>query len=229
MNQTAEQAAEQAAAVASRLAQVQSRITEAGGDLAKTQVLAVTKGFGPWAITAAAAAGLNQIGENYAQELLSKCRELPAPTLEQTQMHFIGHAQTNKVRLIAELVDVWQCVDRPSLVAEIAKRCGQATVMLQLNVSGAASQGGCAPEQAAELLSQATDAGLDVVGVMAIGAQGSPEIVRTSFEKAQRFADKHQLPQRSFGMSGDLEQAIAAGSTMLRIGTALFGQRPLTR
>ncbi len=212
-----------------RLEQIRSRIADAGGDPTEVQVLAVTKGFGAWAIEAAHAIGLTQVGENYAQELANKWQEVPAEIASQTQVHFIGHLQTNKVRLAATIVHVWQCVDRSSLVTEIAKRNTvndlAPTVMLQLNVSGVASQGGCSPDQAGDLLAQATDTGLDVIGVMAIGAQGSPEEVRSSFKKVRRFADDHDLLHRSIGMSGDLELAVAAGSTMLRIGTALFGPR----
>ncbi len=222
----------QANAVHQHLEQIRSRIVDAGGDPAKVQVLAVTKGFGAWAIAAAHAVGLTQVGENYAQELVSKWQEVPTEVSSQTQVHFIGHLQTNKVRIAAPIVDVWQCVDRPSLVVEIAKRSTtvdiRPAVMLQLNASGAASQGGCSLDQADALLAQTVDVGLDVIGVMAIGAQGSPEKARSSFEKVRRFADDHELLHRSIGMSEDLEQAIAAGSTMLRIGTALFGPRPQT-
>ena len=232
--------------VSAQLAKVRSRIVDAGGDPSKVQVLAVTKGFGPSAIVAAYRAGLTQIGESYAQELVGKLRaltdgsaassagqmpsqvaeQMPSQVAEQIQVHFVGHAQTNKVRLLAKHVDVWQSIDRPSLVDEVAKRCGQATVMLQLKVSGAPSQGGCVLAQAPDLLARANDAGLDVIGVMAIGAQGAPETIRNGFETVRRFADDHGLAHRSFGMSGDLEQAIASGATMVRVGTALFGPRP---
>lgn len=216
-------ASDLAASVARRLEVVWERITDAGGDPEQVQVVAVTKRYGAWAVDAALDVGLSQIGENYAQELAAKWANLPDGVTAQTQLHFIGRLQTNKVRLITPWVDVWQSVDRPSLIAELARRSPGASIMLQLNVTGSDTQGGCTPSQADDLLLRARDAGLEVVGVMAIGPLGPPDVVRAGFEIVQRFADSHQLVQRSIGMSGDLEQAVAAGTTMVRIGTALFG------
>lgn len=212
--------------VARRLEIVRGRIADAGGDPEQIEVVAVTKGFGAWAIEAAVGAGATMVGESYAQELEAKAPELDVEILERVDIHFIGAMQTNKVRKVAHLVAVWQSVDRPSLVREIAKRAPGAQIMLQLDVAGVAGQGGCVVEDAPVLLQQALDAGLDVVGVMAIGPQGEPPLVRAAFERVARFADQHSMVQRSMGMTGDLESAVAAGTTMIRVGTALFGERP---
>ena len=105
-------------------------------------VVAVTKGFGPDVIEAAVEAGCRCIGENYAQELAGK-REV----LERLgpHVHFIGHLQSNKVRLVAPLVGVWETVDRPSIATEIARRSTGARVLIQVNTTGRASKSGCPP------------------------------------------------------------------------------------
>jgi len=209
-----------------RADRVRQRIEDAGGDPDLVEIVAVTKGFGPWAIEAAVAAGLATVGESYVQEMQSKVGELTSDTREAARIHFIGSLQTNKVRAAVPIVDVWQSVDRPSLVKELAKRAPGAAVMLQLDIADVAAQGGCPLEQAPDLLALATGRGLDVVGVMAIGPQADNDVVTAAFRRAVAFADEHALPRRSLGMTGDLEAAVAAGTTMIRVGTALFGERP---
>lgn len=209
-----------------RIDLVKERIADAGGDPDHVEVIAVTKGFGSWAIETAVAAGATLVGENYAQELVAKGARLDPAVRERAQIHFIGQLQTNKVRMLAGVVDVWQSVDRPSLVRELGRRIPGARVLLQLDVANAATQGGCRPDAAGDLLSMARDLGLDVAGVMAIAPQGTSSEVLSAFQQAVGFADDHELPVRSLGMSGDLEQAVRAGSTLIRVGTALFGERP---
>ncbi len=205
---------------------VRERIAAAGGDPDHIDIVAVTKGFGAWAIEAACEAGLTLVGESYVQEMAAKVPELPASTREQIEIHFIGTLQSNKVRHAARSVDVWQSVDRPSLVAELAKRVPGARVLLQLDIAGVAAQGGCPLAEAPDLLERARQAGLDVVGVMAIGPQADPHVITEAFRSAVAFADDHALAHRSLGMTGDLEAAVASGTTMVRVGTALFGERP---
>jgi pyridoxal phosphate enzyme (YggS family) len=207
---------------------IRARVVAAGGDPARVRLLAVTKGQPLAAVEAALAVGLVDIGESYAQELAAKADALadaadgstPAP-----RWHFIGHLQRNKVRLIAPFVHLWQSVDRLSLAAEIAHRAAGAAVLVQVNVSGAEQQGGCPPERVAAIVEGCTDLGLEVQGLMAIGAQGTPEVVRAGFRVVRDLADQLGLPERSMGMSGDLEAAVAEGATMIRVGTALFGPR----
>src|SRR5215204_476081 len=119
-----------AATVADALQRVRDRIEAAGGDGA-VAVLAVTKGFGSEAIDAALAAGCKAIGENYAQELLAK-RE----AAEHAEVHFIGQLQTNKVRQVAGLVDVYETVDRARLANEIGRRNRGARVLVQVDTTG---------------------------------------------------------------------------------------------
>ena len=212
--------------VRERAERVRQRIADAGGDPARIGIVAVTKGFSSEAIDAAAAAGLPMIGENYAQELRAKWEEIEPATRQEIDVHFIGRLQSNKVRQLAGVVDVWQSVDRERLVSEIARHDPGAAIFVQLDVSGTATQGGCPLEEAAPLVEAARSKGLDVAGCMAIGPQGGPSEIEVAFAQVARFADRHHLEHRCMGMSADLEAAVRAGSTMVRIGTALFGTRP---
>jgi pyridoxal phosphate enzyme (YggS family) len=210
--------------VTANLAEVRRRIAEAGG-AERVRLLAVTKGFGVDAVDAALRAGITDIAESYAQELLAKRAEVAAgdPT-----WHFIGRLQTNKVRQLVGVVDVWQSVDRATLGDELAKRSPQARVLLQVNVSDEPQKGGCGPHEVPALVNRLRKDDLDVVGLMAIGATGEPEAARPGFRLLNRLADDLGLPERSMGMSADLEVAVEEGSTMVRIGRALFGDRPRT-
>lgn len=203
-----------------RLVRVRARISDAGGDPERITIVAATKGILPDLIPYAIGQRVVDLGESYAQELVGK-----AEIIEGARWHFIGVLQRNKVRLIAPFVHLWQSVDRLSLAAEIARRAPGAGVLVQVNVAGAAQQGGCPPARVPSVVESCTDLGLEVRGLMAIGAQGSESDVRAGFRVVRELADRLELPERSMGMSGDLEAAVAEGTTMVRIGTALFGPR----
>jgi PLP dependent protein len=206
--------------VVERLELVRERIARAGG--VDVEVIAVTKGFGPEAVHAALAAGLHRVGENYAQELLAK-RE----ALSLAEVHFIGRMQSNKVRSLVEVVDVFESVDRRSLIEELARRIPGATVLIQVNSTGEPDKGGCAPDHVADLVGLAGDAGLHVDGLMTVGpTHGGPGAARPGFRVVRRLVDDLGLRQCSMGMSDDLEVAVAEGSTRIRVGTGLFGERP---
>ncbi len=209
------------AGVAERLDDVRARIAAAGGT--NVRIVAVTKGFGADAIEAAVGAGCRDIGENYAQELTAKLVDVrgPAPVV-----HFVGHLQTNKVRQLAPVVDVWQTVDRLAAVEALSRRAPPgAIVLVQVNVAEEPEQGGCAPSDTPAVVEAAVDAGLDVIGLMAIGRAGEPDAARPGFRLLRRLVDDLGLVECSMGMSGDLEVAVEEGSTMVRVGTALFGPR----
>lgn len=205
---------------------VRDRIAAAGGDPDAVALLAVTKGFGPEVAIAAAEAGLVDLGENYAQELVAKAPAV-AEAGHEVRWHAIGRLQRNKVRQLAGVVHLWQSVDRASLGAEIAKRAPGARVLVQVNVSDEPQKGGCPPEEAPELVRALGDGGLVVEGLMTVGRTGPPDEARAGFTLLSRLADRLDLPVRSMGMSGDLEAAVAEGSTMVRVGSALFGPRPV--
>lgn len=208
-----------------RIDQVRDRIASAGGDPDSVVLLAVTKGFGPEVALAAAEAGLVDLGENYAQELVAKA-PVVAEAGHEVRWHAIGRLQRNKVRSLAPVVHLWQSVDRLSLGLEIARRAPGARVLVQVNVSDEPQKGGCAPAEAPDLVAGLVDAGLDVEGLMTVGRTGAPAEARTGFALLRGLADDLSLPVRSMGMSGDLEAAVAEGSTLVRVGAALFGPRP---
>lgn len=211
---------------------VRSRIADAGGDPAAVRIIAVTKGHPASAVAAAAAAGLLDVGESHVQELVAKVFALEARAALEgaaepppVRWHMIGRLQRNKVRDAAPHVHLWQTIDRLAAAAEVAHRAPGAAVLVQVNVARAPQQGGCPPERVAAVVEGCVDLGLDVRGLMAIGPQGTTEEVRRGYRTVRRLADQLGLPERSMGMSGDVEAAVAEGATMIRVGSALFGPR----
>ena len=195
------------------------------------RVIAVTKGFGPEAVRAARAAGLRDLGENYAAELVDKAEVVAGARTgggadaEAVVWHFLGAIQRNKVAHLAPIVGLWQSVARSSEGERIARFAPGAQVLVQIDATGLAGRNGCAPEGAGELVAQLRDTGLHVRGLMTVAAPGDAA-ARDAFETVGRLADRLGLEERSMGMTDDLEAAVAAGSTMVRVGRALFGARP---
>lgn len=214
-----------AESVARGLEVVRSRISGAGGLPDDVRIVAVTKGFGPDAVGAAVGAGCTDIGENYAQELLAK---VPALVESGATVHFLGGIQRNKIGRIAAEVDLWQSVDRVEVAATIARQAPGARVLVQVDLlEGAmAGRGGVPVGGVAALVEDLKGLGLSVEGLMAIGPP-PPADPEPGFRRVAALAQELGLSEVSMGMSGDLEAAVRAGSTMVRIGTALFGPRPL--
>jgi len=250
-----------------RLSEVRRRIAAAGGGGRHISIVAMTKGFGPDAVRAAVAAGVRDVGENYADELVAKHAQVEGspPAVEGTAgaeptgppyvydlgddseagaprargapdlggagggatraWHFLGRVQRNKVKRLAPLVHLWQTVDRTAAGQEIARRAPGARVLVQLNVSGQPGRTGCAPADAPALVDGLRAMELDVVGLMAIGPPGPPESARSAYRDLAAMADWLELPERSMGMTDDLEVAVEEGTTMVRVGRALFGSR----
>ena len=198
--------------VADRISLVRDEIIRAGG--VGVQLVAVTKSFPRDAIAAAVLGGCDAVGENYAQELLAKVEEGLPPV----DIHFIGGLQSN--------VALWQSVDSMSVIHEIAKRAPGARILLQVNTTGELTKGGIAPHDVASFFDVAVQTGLDVAGLMTIGptATGVSERER-SFTTLRRMVDEMGLSVCSMGMSDDFVQAVECGSTMVRVGSRLFGQR----
>ncbi|MFC3657375.1 YggS family pyridoxal phosphate-dependent enzyme [Xanthomonas hyacinthi] len=196
-------------------------------------LLAVCKTQPAAAIAALAAQGQRAFGENYVQEAAGKIAELSALDLE---WHLIGHLQSNKAEQAAQLFDWVQTLDRTKLVAALAKYRPASrpplNVLIQVNIDDEASKHGCAPAEVDALAAAiAAQPALALRGLMAIPAPW-PEAerrgaafarMRTLFERLH--AAHPQADTLSMGMSGDFADAIAAGATMVRVGTALFGTR----
>ncbi len=213
-----------------RLAEVRDRIQRVAPDPGLVTVVAVTKGFGPDAVRVALDAGLEQIGENYADELVAKAAALAGQTAQTERRapawHYLGAVQRNKVPRLAPLVACWQAVARHEEGRAIAARRPGATVLVQVDVAGLPGRGGVPPNRVAGLVAALREEDLEVAGLMAVGPPGPPEDARGGFREVSALADTLDLPVRSMGMTDDLEVALSEGSTMVRLGRALFGDRP---
>lgn len=208
--------------VADRVADVRARISTAGGS--DVCLVAVTKTWGIDAISAAATAGCDAIGENYAKELLEKIA-IGMPSID---IHFIGALQSNKVRLLAGHVSLWQSVDRESVVDELGRRAQGASILIQVNTTGEPSKGGVSPASLNALMARAQLRLLHVAGLMTIGpTNGTTHDCEKAFGMLRRLVDEHGLSVCSMGMTADYPIAVACGSTMVRIGSGLFGSRPI--
>jgi pyridoxal phosphate enzyme (YggS family) len=210
--------------VVERLAGVRARIAASGRNPDDVAIVAVTKGFGVDACRDALAAGLNMLGENRVHEALSKMERFPT-----AQWHLIGHLQTNKVRLAAGRFALIQTVDSLHVAEAIARLAPRQQVLVEVNVARETQKSGVYPTAALELI-EAVARLLDLRGLMGMGpSRGDP---RPAFDELRLLRDAAEqrigspLPVLSMGMSGDFEVALAAGSTMLRLGQALFGPRP---
>lgn len=224
--------------VADNLRAVRERIARAcavaGRSPDTVAVLAVTKGFGSEAVTAAIAAGLTDVGENYLQEAVAKFAALEPLATASARRHFIGRLQRNKCKRVAEIFDVVQSVDDISIAKALdqaAREVGKTLdVLVQINIASDDRAGVSPGEAAAFADAVRTLPNLRLRGAMAVGPADAAH-VRDAFAQASAtFGDLRSFivgePVLSLGMSGDLEAAIAAGSTMVRLGTALFGERP---
>lgn len=224
--------------IAERWAAVRARVDraceQAGRAPSEVTLVAVSKTHPADAVREAAAAGAMDFGENYAQELADKRRELAAE-LPSVRWHFIGRLQRNKAKLVAGQVALVHAVDTVELAQELAKRAGGVVqpILLAVNVAGEATKSGVAPEGALKLaraLAPITGVRLDGLMTMPPPAD-DPEASRPHFLALRALRDRladalgQPLPVLSMGMSGDYEVAIACGATHVRVGTAIFGAR----
>lgn len=232
------------ATIASRLQQVEQRIARAcaaaGRSVEAVSLLAVSKSFAAARVREAHQAGLRRFGENYVQEALEKLAQL-ADLRAMTEWHMIGPLQSNKTRVVAEHFDWVHGIDRLKLAERLSAQrpphLPPLQVCLQVNISGEASKSGVAPGETAELAQAvARLPGLRLRGLMSIPepAEGL-EVQRRPHRALRELLDALRarpglagLDTLSMGMSADLEAAIAEGSTLVRIGTAIFGERGLT-
>lgn len=205
-----------------RLAAVRNRMQRAGGE--HVSLLAVSKGHPVEAAIAARRVGLMELGENYAQDLAAKA-PVVADAAGGVGWHFIGQLQSNKVRMIAHHVHTWQSVDRLKVGREIAKRAPGARVFAQVNLSAESQKAGCSFADLDELVTELRALDLDVAGLMGVGAAADDRATAAGFAKLRASVDRLELAECSMGMTADLEIAISEGSTMVRVGSDLFGRR----
>ena len=214
-----------------RLDEVRGRIARAA-TLARrppdaVTLIAVSKGHGAEAIGPLIQAGQRAFGENRVQEAQAKWPALREESAE-IALHLVGRLQSNKAEEAVRLFDAIHSLDRPSLVAALARameRTGRRPdCFVQVNVGEEPQKGGCAPAGLPALLGEARGAGLPVVGLMCI----PPAEVEAApyFALLAKLARRHRLPALSMGMSADYEPAVMIGATHVRVGTALFGARP---
>lgn len=215
---------------AQRLAGVEAGIAaaaaRAGRKAAEVQLIAVSKTHDADAIRPLIAAGQRHFGENRVQETAGKWPALRADTPD-VVLHLIGQLQSNKAEEAVALFDAIHSVDRPSLVQALAKVCAKTgkrpIFFVQVNIGDEEQKGGCPVDELPALLAEAKDAGLAIEGLMAIPPA---DVAPTPyFALLDELADRHGLPLRSMGMSGDYETAVMLGATHVRVGTALFGSR----
>lgn len=221
-----------------RLAQVRTQIADAcrlaGRDPADVALLAVTKTHPAQAADYAGRAGLAAVGENRVQEAAGK---KPLTTATGLRWELIGHLQSNKAKLAAEIFDRVQSVDSEKLLNHLDRAAGELgktlAVLLQINAGNDPAKFGAEQFDAPRLLEAAlTKTHLRIEGLMTIAPlSDDPEVARRTFENLRTIRDDlaarfgAPLRELSMGMSGDLVAAIAAGSTQVRVGTALFGSR----
>ena len=231
------------ATIASRLQQVRQRIAgacaAAGRSVDSVTLLAVSKTCPPERVREAHAAGQRCFGENYVQEALAKMADL-ADLRAETEWHLIGPLQSNKTRAVAEHFDWVHSVDRLKLAERLSAQrppgLAPLQVCLQVNISGEASKSGLAAGEVSEVArAVARLPGLTLRGLMAIpepaadfDAQRRPHRALRDLLAGLRAQGLAGLDTLSMGMSADLEAAVAEGATLVRVGTAIFGERALT-
>ena len=213
------------------LDQIQQACGRVQRDPASVQLLAVSKTHPSQSLREMYQAGQRSFGENYLQEALTKMDELQDLEIE---WHFIGHVQRNKTRHLAEKFDWVHGVDRLIIAERLSSQRMDSrkplNICIQVNIDGQDSKDGCQPDEVAELVKQISQLPhIRLRGLMVIPAPENSVAfadAKTLFEQVKSL---HARPQDwdtlSMGMSGDLDAAIAAGSTMVRVGTALFGAR----
>ena len=226
--------------IAANLAAVRNRILRAcsvsGRDTGSVRLVAVSKLHPAAAVAEAAAAGQVVFGENYVQELTDKAGQLSC----QVQWHLIGHLQSNKVKYLPGIVSMIHTVDRLSLAEEIDRQWRNKSgsccdVLVQVNVSGESTKSGTTAADAIQLVTAISVLpGVKVKGLMTMPPFfDNPEAARPYFRELRLLSDRiraAQIPgvemtELSMGMSGDFEVAIEEGATLVRVGTALFGER----
>jgi pyridoxal phosphate enzyme (YggS family) len=219
-----------------RLNQVEERIhnalRRAGRQRSEVALIAVTKKFPAAVVLEAFGLGLRHFGENYVQEFEAKHSALADITSAGAgaEFHLIGHLQSNKARIAAELFQVIETVDSAKLARRLDQTGTPLEVMIEVKLSEEESKAGSTPDALPALVSIIRGCpNLRLTGLMTMPPwSDDPEHTRPYFRRLAALARAHALPKLSMGMSHDFEAAIEEGATHIRVGTALFGPRPKT-
>lgn len=207
----------------------------------KVKIVSVSKSHTVEALIRAYKSGLRVFGENYVQEMVDKYEFVDSELKSEIEWHFIGHLQTNKVKYIAPFVDCIHSVYKLKLAKEIDKRAKENNrkidILLQVNTSGEESKSGCTLADAKEIVIGIAELeNVNLKGLMTIsGLESTDEERKKEFNDLRLLRDKLEneldisLPELSMGMTSDYQLAIEEGSTLIRIGTAIFGKREYTK
>jgi len=210
------------------LERVRAAEARAGRPERSVEVVAVSKLQPPGAIRAAYAAGARAFGENYAQELRDKAEALV--DLAGLRWHAIGPLQTNKARYVARAAHVFHALDRLEVARELSRRRTGTplAVYVEVNVGAEGTKSGVPPASLGAMLEAVRPLpGLELVGLMTMPPLAPAEEVRPLFRALAALAREHRLAGLSMGSTHDFETAIEEGATVIRIGTAVFGERPV--
>jgi pyridoxal phosphate enzyme (YggS family) len=215
---------------------IEKACADCGRDPKEVTLIGVTKTVEPDAVREAFCAGIVHFGESFVQEARQKVEALAEVS---AHWHFIGHLQTNKARFVAKLFDTLHTLDSEKLALELNRRLENEDrtlkVLIQVNVSGEKAKSGIAPKQAGSLAQYASSLpNLKLCGLMTLPPYfDEPQKAAPFFAALRSLRDEmaakdvpgHLLAELSMGMTGDFEEAIAQGATMIRVGTAIFGER----
>ncbi len=225
--------------IAVNIAQIRERIDQAclrsGRNPAEVHLIAVSKVKPAQLVEAAFAAGQQLFGENYVQEFCDKAEQVEAPV----SWHFIGALQTNKVKYLRGKVEMIHSVDRLALAQEIDKQWRKlgkfVDILIQVNLGDESSKSGCSPDKLVQLAKDISNLeNIRIKGLMCLPPfSAEPEEVRPWFRQLRQLRDelaalklpKVEMKELSMGMSGDFEVAVEEGATLVRVGTAIFGER----
>lgn len=222
--------------LAARISDIEGRITAAKKDATLaapiTRLMGVSKTQTQEIILEAIATGLNLFGENRVQEAMEKWPAIHKQYPE-IELHLIGHLQSNKAREAMQLFDVIETVDSKKLIDAFIREFENAKIRqsavrtnafyIQINTGEESQKGGVLPNEAGSLIAYAKDAGLNVSGLMCIPPEG--EYPAPHFALLRKIAQEHKLKELSMGMSHDYELASRMGASIVRVGSALFGER----
>jgi len=232
-----EAVAERVRSVRERIAQVCERTGRSPGEIT---VVGISKTFPLQAIESGRAAGLDHFGENRARQLRDKARERPGGVEGgEITWHMVGHLQRNKAKFVARHADWFDALDSPRLAKELNKRAAKndraVPCLVQVNITGAQQKYGLGPDDTHDYLDHcARYDHLDIRGLMALASfVDDPEDVREEFQRMRELFETYdatgnpqvEMQELSIGMSNDFEVAIEEGSTMIRLGTSIFGPR----